>query len=184
MTLTCLLAVSSLHLAIIQQSLAFFCAVFSVQKCCAARYPGQQGAVQSIVECRAHQQDQETKHLQALKMLPSQCEAHSPDDQSAQTVKYHPCGGTDLFSDTDPSKVEEGYADGIAQQGQQDEGFVADLTESIQRILQDLTRVVGEVAHRNEVHRDEEKRQYDKPKKALKWKTEFCMTNNGSSWLF
>lgn len=145
----------SLHCRMTQQSLSF-CAFFCVHPCVAARHPGQQRAVQSIVECRACQQHQETKHLQPVKLLPPQRQAHHPDDQCAQAVQHHAGGGADLLSDTDPSKVEESDADGVAQQSQQDEGLVADLTEGIDCILQDLARVVTEAPNRNKIHGDEE----------------------------
>lgn len=100
-----------------------------------------------------------------MKVLPPQRQAHHPDDQRAQAVQHHAGGGTDLFSDTDPSKVEEGDADGVAQQSQQDEGLVADLTEGIDGILQDLAGIVPEAPDRNKIHGDEEQGQDDKPKK-------------------
>ena len=124
--------------------------------------------MQPVVECRARQQHQETEHLQPVKLLPAQRQAHHPDDQRAQAVQHHAGGGADLLGDADPRKVEEGDADDVAQQGQQDEGLVADLTEGIDRILQDLARVVTEAPDRNEIHWDEEQRQDDKPKKACK----------------
>lgn len=139
-----------------QQSLSFFCTALCVHHCVAARDPGQQGAVQSIVEARACEQHQETKHLQAVKLLPPQRQAHHPDDQCAQAVQHHAGGGADLLGDTDPSKVEEGDADGVAQQSQQDEGLVADLTEGIDCVLQDLARVAPEAPDRNKIHGDEE----------------------------
>lgn len=115
--------------------------------------------MQSVVERRAHQQDQEAQHLQAVKLLPTQRQAHHPDDQRTQAVQHHAGGGADLFGDADAGEVEEGDADGVAQQSQQDEGLVADLTEGVQRVLQDVARVVAEVAHVDEVHGDEEERQ-------------------------
>lgn len=160
-----LAAVCILHSSVTQQSLSFFCTVLSVRHRVAARKLGQQGAVQSIVKRRARQQDQETQHLQAVKVLPPQRQAHHPDDQRAQAVQHHAGGGTDLFGDTDPSEVEEGDADGVAQQSQQDEGLVADLTEGIDCILQDLTRVVTEAPGGNKIHGDEEQRQDNKPEK-------------------
>lgn len=149
-------AVCSLHCALTQQSLSLFCTVLCVHHCVAARHPGQQRAVQSIVQCRARQQHQETEHLQAVKLLPPQRQAHHPDDQCAQAVQHHAGGGADLLSDTDPSKVEEGDADDVAQQSQQDEGLVANLTEGIDCILQDLARVVTEAPDRNKIHGDEQ----------------------------
>lgn len=137
--------------------------------------------MQSIVERRTHQQDQEAQHLQALKLLPTQCQAHHPDDQRTQAVQHHAGGGADLLRDADPSKVEEGDADGVAQQSQQDERLMADLAEGVQRVLQDLARVVAEVADMNEIHWDEEQRQDDKPKETWKWRTEFNMTDNSGS---
>lgn len=131
--------------------------------------------MQSIVECSTQQQDQEAQHLQAMKLLPFECQAHHPDDQRTQTVQHHASGRADLFSDADPSKVEEGDTDSVAQQSQHDERLVADLTECVQGILQDVARVVAEVANMNEIHRDEEQRQDDKPKETWKWRTEFWM---------
>lgn len=160
--------VCSLHSTMAQQSLSFFCTVLCVHHCVATRHPGQQRAVQSIVKSRAGQQHQEAEHLQAVKLLPPQRQAHRPDDQCAQAVQHHAGGGADLLSDADPSEVEEGDADDVAQQCQQDEGLVADLTEGIDCILQDLARVVTEVPDRNKIHGDEEQRQDDKPKKTWK----------------
>lgn len=167
----CVLAlVDGLHSAVTQQSLSFFWAVIllCVHQRGAAQYPGQQGAVQSIVERRAHQQDQEAQHLQPVKPLPAQRQAHHPDDQRAQAVQHHAGGGADLFGDADAGEVEEGDADRVAQQSQQDERLVADLTEGVQRILQDLPRVVAEVAHVDEIHRNEEQRQDEEPKETWK----------------
>lgn len=98
-----------------------------------------------------------------MKLLPTQCQAHHPDDQRTQAVQHHAGGGADLLGDADPGEVEEGDADGVAQQSQQDERLVADLAEGVQRILQDLARVVAEVANMDEIHRDEEQREDDKP---------------------
>lgn len=148
--------VCSLHRALTQQSLPFLRAVLCVHHRVAAPHLGQQRAVQSVVERRARQQHQESEHLQAVKVLPPQRQAHHPDDQCAQAVQHHAGGGADLLSDTDPSKVEKGDADGVAQQSQQDEGLVADLTEGIDCVLQDLARVVTEVPDRNKIHGDEE----------------------------
>lgn len=116
-----------------------------------------------------------------MKLLPIQRQAHHPDDQRTQAVQHHAGGSADLLRDADPSKVEEGDADGVAQQSQQDERLVADLAEGVQRVLQDLARVVAEVANMNEIHRDEEQRQDDKPKETWKWRTEFNMTDNSGS---
>ncbi len=124
--------------------------------------------MQSIVERRAHQQDQEAQHLQPVKLLPPQRQAHHPDDQRAQAVQHHAGGGADLFSDADAGEVEEGDADRVAQQSQQDERLVADLTEGVQRILQHMPRVVAEVADGDEIHRDEKQRQHDEPKETWK----------------
>lgn len=155
-----LAVVTSLHPAIIQQSLSFFRAVLLfVGEPCAARYSRQQGAVQSVVERGTHQQHQEAQNLQSVKVLPAQCQAHHPDDQRTQAVQHHTGGGADLFSYADPRKVEKGDADRVAEQSQQDERLVADLTEGIQRVLQDVPRVVGEVSNRDEVHGDEQQRQ-------------------------
>lgn len=129
----------------------------------AAGYPGQQGAVQPVVERRAHQQHQEAHHLQAVELLPAQRQAHHPDDQRAQAVQHHARGGADLLGDADAGEVEEGDADGVAQQSQQDERLVADLTEGVQHVLQDVPRVVAEVSHVDEIHRDEKQRQDDEP---------------------
>lgn len=87
--------------------------------------------MQSIVERRADQQDDEAEHLQAVELLPAQCQAGGPDDQRAQAVQHHAGGGADLLGDADAGKVEEGDADGVAQQGQQDEWLVADLAEGV-----------------------------------------------------
>lgn len=78
-----LAVVCILHSSVTQQSLSFFCTVLSVRHRVAARQLGQQGAVESIVKRRARQQDQETQHLQAVKLLPPQRQAHHPDDQRA-----------------------------------------------------------------------------------------------------
>lgn len=121
--------------------------------------------MESVVKRRARQQDQETQHLQAVEALPAQRQAHHPDDQRAQAVQHHARGGADLLSDADPGEVEEGDADGVAQQSQQDEGLVADLAEGVDGVLQDLTRVVSEAPDGNEIHGDEEQRQDHKAKK-------------------
>lgn len=124
--------------------------------------------MQSVVERRAHQQHQEAQHLQAVELLPTQRQAHRPDDQRAQAVQHHAGGGADLLGDADPGEVEEGDADRVAQQSQQDERLVADLTEGVQRVLQDLPRVSAEVADVDEIHRDEKQRQDEEPKEAWK----------------
>lgn len=124
--------------------------------------------MQAIVERRTQQQDQEAQHLQAMKLLPTQRQAHHPDDQRAQAVQHHAGGGADLFSDTDAGKVEESNADCVAQQSQNDERLVPDLTEGIQRILQNVPRVVAEVANVDEIHRDEKQRQHDESKQTWK----------------
>lgn len=132
--------------------------------------------MQSVVERRARQQNHEPEHLQAVKVLPAQRQAHHPDDQRTQAVQHHAGGGADLFGDADPGEVEEGDADGVAQQSQQDEGLVADLTEGIDGVLQDLPGVVAEAPDRNKIHGDEEQRQDDKPEKT--WKnTRFVTTH-------
>lgn len=133
--------------------------------------------MQAIVERCSHQQDQEAQHLQAVKLLPTQRQADHPDDQRTQAVQHHAGGGADLFGDADPGKVEEGDADCVAQQSQQDERLVADLTEGVQRILQDMPRVVAEVADMDEIHRDEQQRQDEEPKETWKQRTEL---NSGS----
>lgn len=155
-----------LCLVVVQESLSFSRAalLLCVHHPGAARYPGQQGAVQSVVERRANQQDQEAQDLQAMKLLPAECQAHHPDDQCAQAVQHHAGGGADLFGDADPGEVEEGDADRVAQQGQQDEGLVSDLTEGVQRVLQHVSRVVAEVTHVNEIHGDEQQRQDEETK--------------------
>ena len=114
--------------------------------------------MQSVVEPSAQQQDQEAENLQAMKLFPTQCQAHHPDDQRSQAVQHHAGGGADLFSDADASEVEEGDADRVAQQSQHDERLVTDLTEGVQGVLQDLSRVVAEVSNMDEVHRDEQQR--------------------------
>lgn len=128
--------------------------------------------MQSIVERRAHQQDQEAEHLQAVKLLPTQPQAHHPDDQCAQAVQHHAGGGADLFCDADPGEVEEGDADGVAQQSQQDERLVANLTEGVQRVLEDVARVVAERANTDEIHWDEKQREDEEPKETWKQGTE------------
>ena len=132
--------------------------------------------MQSVVERRPHQQDQEAQHLQAVKLLPSQAQAHCPDDQCAQAVQNHASGSADLFGDADPGKVEEGNADRVTQQSQQDEWLVADLTEGVQCILQDLAWVITEVSDVNEIHGEEEQRQDDKPKETWGWRRELYLT--------
>lgn len=164
-----LAVVISLHPAVIQQSLSFSrAALLFVREPSAARYSGQQGAVQSVVERGTHQQHQEAQNLQSVKVLPAQCQAHHPDDQRTQAVQHHTGGGADLFSYADPRKVEKGDADRVAEQSQQDERLVADLTEGIQRVLQDVPRVVGEVSNRDEVHGDEQQRQDKEAKETWK----------------
>lgn len=139
--------------------------------------------MQSIVKPRAHQQHKEAQHLQAMKLLPAQRQAHHPDDQRAQAVQHHASGGADLLGDADASEVEEGDADGVAQQSQQDEGLVADLTEGIQGVLQDLARVVAELADVDEIHGDEQQRQDDEPKEACTWRTDLNMTENKTNFI-
>ncbi|TNN76124.1 hypothetical protein EYF80_013655 [Liparis tanakae] len=176
-----LAVVRGLHPAVTQQPLSFFWAfrcLLRVHPSGAPRYPGQQGAVQSIVERCTHQQHHEAQHLQALKLLPAQRQAHRPDDQRAQAVQHHAGGGADLFSDADPGEVKEGDADCVSQQSQQDERVVPDLTEGVQRVLQDLPRVAAEFPNMDEIHRDEKQRQDEEPKETWKWRTELNMTYN------
>lgn len=139
--------------------------------------------MQSIVKPRAHQQHKEAQHLQAMKLLPTQRQAHHPDDQRAQAVQHHAGGGADLLGDADPGKVEEGDADGVAQQSQQDEGLVADLAEGIQGVLQDLAWVVAELANMDEIHGDEQQRQDNKPKETCTWRTDLNMTENRTNFI-
>lgn len=120
--------------------------------------------MQSVVERGACQQDQKSQNLQALKLLPAQRQAHHPDDQRTQAVQHHPGGGADLLGDADPGEVEEGDADRVAQESQKDEGLVSNLTEGVQRVLQDLPRIVAEVPDVDEVHGDEQQGKDDKPK--------------------
>lgn len=153
-----LAVVPSLHPAVTQQPLLLGRAALFLRgrQCGAARDPGQQGAVQAVVERRAQQQDYEAQHLQAVEQLPAQRQAHHPDDQRAQAVQHHAGGGADLLGDADAGEVEEGDADGVPQQSQEDEGPVADLTEGVQRVLQRVSRVVAEVPHVDEIHGDEQ----------------------------
>ena len=165
--------VTTLHRAVVHQSLSLPWAALlgHAHEASAARYPGQQGSVQSVVEPRAHQQDQEAQDLEALEVLPAQRQAHHPDDQRAQAVQHHAGGGADLFGDADAGEVEEGDADRVAQQSQYDEGLVSDLAEGVDGVLQHLPRVVAEVAHRDEIHGDEQQRQDDETKETWKHKT-------------
>lgn len=112
-----------------------------------------------------------------MKLLPAQRQAHHPDDQGAQAVQHHTGGGADLLSDADAGEVEERDADGVSQQSQQDERPVPDLTEGVQSVLQDVPRVVAEVAHIDEIHGDEQQRQDAETEQTWRQKTEF----NGSS---
>lgn len=168
--------VTVLHAAIVQQSLPFRCTAFLLRthQSSAARYPGQQGAVQSIIEPCAQQQDQEAEHLEAVEHLPAQGQADHPDDQRTQAVQHHACGGADLLGDADPGEVEEGDADRVAQQSKQDKGLVANLTEGVQRVLQHLTRVVTKLTNGNEVHGDEEQRQDEEAKKTWRRRMFVC----------
>lgn len=120
--------------------------------------------MQSVVDRRAQKKNYEAQNLQALERLPTQRQAHHPDDKCPQAVQHHAGGGADLFRDADPGEVEERDADRVAQQSQKDEGLVPDLTEGIYRVLQDLTRVVAEAADVDEVHGDEQQRQDNKTK--------------------
>ena len=103
-----------------------------------------------------------------MEALPAQHQAGRPDHHGAQAVQHHPGGGAYLLGDTDACKVEKGDADGVAQQRQDDEGLVADLTERVQSVLQNVTRVVAEAAHGDEKHRDEKQREDDEPKEACR----------------
>lgn len=140
--------------------------------------------MQSIVERCAHQQDQEAEHLQAVKLLPTQRHAHNPDDQRTQAVQHHAGGRADLFSDTDPGEVEEGNADRVAQQGQDDERLVPDLTEGVQRVLKDMARIVAEVAHVDEIHGDEQQWENDETKETWNQKTERNVNRNNTHCYF
>ena len=170
--------VTALRRAVVHQSLSLLCRAHR-----AARHPGQQGPVQSVVEPRAQQQDQEAQDLEALEVLPAQRQAHHPDDQGAQAVQHHAGGGADLLGDADAGEVEEGDADRVAEQSQDDEGLVSDLAEGVQRVLQHPPGVVAEAAHVDEVHGDEQQRQDEETKETWKQKTKFHPTcRSQTSW--
>lgn len=153
--------------SLVQQSLCIVC--FSrlvLPRCRPAGQPGHHGFVESVVERRAQQQDEEAEDLQAVELLPAQRQTHHPDDQRAQAVQDHARGGADLFGHADPGEVEEGDAHRVAQQRQYDQRLVAHLAESIQSVLQNLPRVGAEVPSRDVEHRDEEDGQDDETKKS------------------
>lgn len=150
-----------------QQSLSLVCVVrFRLPLCRPAGQPGHHGFVESVVERRAQQQDEEAEDLQAVERLPAQRQTHHPDDQRTQAVQHHTRGGADLFGHADAGEVEERDAHRVAHQGQYDERLVADLAESVQRVLQDLPRVAAEAPSRDVEHRDEEDGQDHETKKA------------------
>lgn len=169
---TCLVVVcSSLALlcsfACSEQSLRFSCVpCFCFLLPGPAGQPGHQWFVKSVVESRAHQQDEEAKDLQAVERLPAQRQAHHPDDQRAQAVQHHACGGADLFRNADAGKVKEGDAHSVAQQRHYDERLVPDLAESVQCVLQNLPRVASEAPSRDVEHWNEEDGQDEETKKA------------------
>lgn len=122
--------------------------------------------MESVVERRAQQEDEEAEDLQAVERFPAERQAHHPDDQCAQAVQHHARGGADLFGHADAGEVKEGDAHSVAQQCQHDKRLVADLAESVQRVLQNLPRVVAEASSRDVEHRDEQDGQDDETKKA------------------
>lgn len=122
--------------------------------------------MEAVVEPGAQQQDEEPEDLQAVERLPAQRQTHHPDDQRAQAVQHHPRGGADLFGHADAGEVKERDAHRVAQQRQDDQRLVADLAESVQRVLQNLPRVAAEAPGRDVEHRDEEDGQDDETKKA------------------
>lgn len=101
-----------------------------------------------------------------MELLPAQRQADGPDDQRAQAVQHHAGGGADFLGDADAGEVEEGDADCVAQQCQQDEWLMVDLAEGVQGVLQHLAGVVTELAHVDEVHGDEQQRQDNEAKQA------------------
>lgn len=120
--------------------------------------------MQSIIKGSSNKKDEETQDLQSMKGLPANGQADNPDDNGAQAIKYHPGGGADLFRDTDTSKVEEGNAADIAQQGYSNKWQIANLTEGIYSIFQYLPWATAETAPRYEVHGHQDDGEYDEPK--------------------
>lgn len=150
-----------------QQSLRLVCVSRSrLRLCRAAGQPGHQGFVEPVVERRAQEQDEEAEDLQAVERLPAQRQTHHPDDQRAQAVQHHACGGADLLGHADAGEVKEGDAHRVSQQRQYDQWLVADLAESVQRVLQNLPRVTAEAPDRDVEHRNEEDGQDEKTEKA------------------
>lgn len=122
--------------------------------------------MESVVERRAQQQDEEAEDLQAVERLPAQRQTHHPDDQRAQAVQHHACGSADLFGYADASEVEERDAHRVTQQRQYDKWLVADLAESVQRVLQNLPWVAAEAPSWDVEHRNEQDGQDEESKKA------------------
>uniref|UniRef100_A0A8C3PL16 Clusterin N-terminal domain-containing protein n=1 Tax=Calidris pygmaea TaxID=425635 RepID=A0A8C3PL16_9CHAR len=126
---------------------------------------GEEGPVKAVVKSSARQEHPKAQDLQPVEGLPAQGQADGPDDHGAEAVQDHAGGGTDLLGDADAGEVEEGDAADVPQQGQGDEGPVADLAEGVQGVFQRPPRVPAEAASRDVVHGHQQQGQDDEAKK-------------------